>query len=272
MAVRARSTSVSLICLVTLLPTQNKSDRMANDNPNPNPSPNCHEAPTDDVTKTKYAGSILVNSRQRGNPILKSLRAVPWEFSDQVSPDFVIGSRSCAMFLSVRYHTLNPNYIHDRLKELGQSFALRVLLVQVDVKEPHNVLKQLMRISILAELTLMLAWSAEEAGKILETYKQFENKPPDLIMEKNNPDNHSKIVEALTSIKSVNKSDAATLLNAFGTLEKITQASIEDLSMCPGFGPQKAQRLYKVLNEPFRRVSTSTTTTMPDTLAPSSEN
>ena len=30
----------------------------------------------------------------------------------------------------------------------------------------------------------MLAWSAEEAGKIVETYKAYENKPPDMIMER----------------------------------------------------------------------------------------
>lgn len=34
---------------------------------------------------------------------------------------------------SLRYHNLNPNYIHERLKQLGNSFTLRVLLVQVDV-------------------------------------------------------------------------------------------------------------------------------------------
>lgn len=34
-----------------------------------------------------------------------------------------------------------------------------------------------------------MAWSAEEAGKIIETYKVFERKPADLIMMKqeNNP-------------------------------------------------------------------------------------
>ena len=82
----------------------------------------------------------------------------------------------------------------------------------MDVQEPHHVLKQLMRICILAELTLMLAWSPEEAGKILEIYKMFENKPPDLIMEKSNPDPHSKMVDALTTVKSVNKTDAVTLM------------------------------------------------------------
>ena len=200
-------------------------------------------------------GSILVHSRQRGNPVLKSIRSVPWEFTDQIVPDYVIGQKACAVFLSVRYHTLKPDYIHDRLKELGRSaYELRVLLVQVDVKDPHHTLKQLMRIAILSEMTLMLAWSAEEAGKILETYKQSENKPPDAIMEKaDSNDAYSKLVDALTAVKSVNKTDAATLLNSFGTLENVINASLEELSMCPGFGPQKAQRLYKVLRENFKK-------------------
>jgi len=210
-----------------------------------------------EANKPKTGGSsigvIKVSSRQRGNPVLKSIRGVPWEFDDKIVPDYVIGQRACAIFLSVRYHLLNPNYIHERLKEVGSGYELRVLLTQVDVKDPHHALRQLMRISILSELTLMLAWSAEEAGRILETYKTLEDKPPDLIMEKNNPDPHSKLVEALTSVKSVNKTDAATLIGAFGTMEGIVAASIEDLSMCPGFGPQKAQRLHKVLHEPFKR-------------------
>lgn len=34
---------------------------------------------------------------------------------------------------SIRYHQLNPDYIHERLKQLGNSFTVRILLVQVDV-------------------------------------------------------------------------------------------------------------------------------------------
>lgn len=33
-------------------------------------------------------------------------------------------------------------------------------------------------------MTLILAWSPEEAGKIIETYKIYENKPPDDVMGK----------------------------------------------------------------------------------------
>jgi len=40
---------------------------------------------------------------------------------------------------------------------------------------------------MLADLTIIPANSAEEAGKILENYKIYENKPPDFIQEKQDP-------------------------------------------------------------------------------------
>ena len=110
-----------------------------------------------------------------------------------------------------------------------------------------------MRIAILSELTLMLAWNVEEAASILETYKLFENKPPDLIMERSGGETHEKVIEALTSVKSVNKTDAVTLLGTFGTLAAIIRATPEDLALCPGFGPNKAKKLHKVFSEQFRR-------------------
>ena len=50
------------------------------------------------VTEAKKAapsgGTIQVNSRQRGNPILKSIRSVPWEFADGLAPDYILGTRT----------------------------------------------------------------------------------------------------------------------------------------------------------------------------------
>ncbi|KAM3607246.1 uncharacterized protein V6R79_004090 [Siganus canaliculatus] len=194
--------------------------------------------------------SIIVSPRQRGNPILKFVRSVPWEFGDVV-PDYVLGQTTCALFLSLRYHNLNPNYIHDRLKILGQAFTLRVLLVQVDVKDPHHALKELARICIMADCTLILAWSPEEAGRYLETYKSYEKKPADLLKEQVEKDYLSKVTDCLTTVKSINKTDAITLLSTFSSVEGIISASKEDLILCPGLGPQKARRLYDVLHKPF---------------------
>ncbi|XP_052617170.1 DNA excision repair protein ERCC-1 isoform X4 [Peromyscus californicus insignis] len=141
------------------------------------------ENPSQTLKTGVKSSSILVSPRQRGNPVLKFVRNVPWEFSEVV-PDYVLGQSTCALFLSLRYHNLHPDYIHERLQSLGKTFALRVLLVQVDVKDPQQALKELAKMCILADCTLVLAWSAEEAGRYLETYKAYEQKPADLLMEK----------------------------------------------------------------------------------------
>ncbi|MPC08040.1 DNA excision repair protein ERCC-1 [Portunus trituberculatus] len=123
----------------------------------------------------------------------------------------------------------------------------------VDVKEPHHELKQLTKICFLAEMTLMLAWSQEEAGRMIEVYKIYENKPPDMIMEKQDSNPYSMLIDALTSVRSINRTDAMTLLSTFGSLEKIVQATEEELAFCPGMGPQKASKLYKVLHQNFKK-------------------
>uniref|UniRef100_A0A670ZG86 DNA excision repair protein ERCC-1 n=1 Tax=Pseudonaja textilis TaxID=8673 RepID=A0A670ZG86_PSETE len=197
--------------------------------------------------------TIIVSPRQRGNPILKFVRNVPWEFGE-VLPDYVLGQSTCALFLSLRYHNLNPNYIHERLRNLGKTYQLQVLLLQVDVKDPHQAVKELAKICILADCTLILAWSPEEAGRYLETYKAYEQKPADLLKEKVEQDYLSRVTDCLTSVKSVNKSDTLSLLSTFGSLANVVQASKEDLSLCPGVGPQKAKRLFDILHEPFLKV------------------
>lgn len=82
------------------------------------------------VSKTNC---VLVNPKQRGNPILKSITNIPWEFDSTIVPDYVVGVTASILYLSLRYHRLNPDYIHARLKELGKRYELRILLVQVDV-------------------------------------------------------------------------------------------------------------------------------------------
>ena len=64
----------------------------------------------------------------------------------------------------------------------------------------------------------------------------------------------TKYTEMITQVKSVNKSDAQTLLHAFGSLESILNATNEQLTVCPGLGALKAQRLFQSFNQPFKRI------------------
>lgn len=72
--------------------------------------------------------------------------------------------------------------------------------MKVDVSEPNHALKHLTRICILADLTLMLAWSYEDAGRIIETYKIFEYKPPEMIMERGDTNPQQKVNQYLDNL------------------------------------------------------------------------
>ncbi|KAI8379284.1 restriction endonuclease type II-like protein [Radiomyces spectabilis] len=195
--------------------------------------------------------AILVNPTQHKNPILRYVHNVPWEPDDTIKPDYVVGLTTGVLYLSLRYHRLYPNYIYERMAKLTRLYVLKVLLVLVDIENYHDTLRELNRTAILQDYTLMLAWSHEEAARYLETYKVFENKPPDLIRERMVDDYYTKMTDCLTNVKSVNKTDVLTLLSSFGSFKGIANASTEQLAMCPGFGEQKVKRLQQAFTQPF---------------------
>ncbi len=45
---------------------------------------------------------ILVNRRQEGNPVLKHIRLMRWQYADIV-PDYMVGADSAVLFLSLKY-------------------------------------------------------------------------------------------------------------------------------------------------------------------------
>ena len=53
---------------------------------------------------------MLVSQRQEGNAVLRHIRNVRWAFADLV-PDYILGPTACAIFISLRYHVLHPQYL-----------------------------------------------------------------------------------------------------------------------------------------------------------------
>ncbi|PIN04327.1 Structure-specific endonuclease ERCC1-XPF, ERCC1 component [Handroanthus impetiginosus] len=196
--------------------------------------------------------SILVSHRQKGNPLLKHIRNVRWAFADVVC-DYLLGQNACALYLSLRYHLLHPDYLYFRIRELQKNFKLRVVLCHVDVEDVVKPLLEITKTALLHDCTLLCAWSLEECGRYLETIKVYENKPADLIQGQMDMDYLSRLNHALTAVRHVNKTDVVTLGSTFGSLSNIMDASMEDLARCPGIGERKVKRLYDTFHEPFKR-------------------
>ncbi|CAN4088408.1 unnamed protein product [Withania somnifera] len=136
--------------------------------------------------------AILVSNRQKGNPLLKHIRNVRWAFADIVC-DYLLGQNTCALYLSLRYHLLHPDYLYFRIRELQKNFRLCIILCHVDVEDVVKPLLEVTRTSLLHDCTLLCAWSLEECGRYLETVKIYENKPADFIQGQMDKDYLSRV-------------------------------------------------------------------------------
>ena len=186
---------------------------------------------------------------------MKSFQINSYHF-DKIVPDYILSSTCCALFLSLKYHNMYPNYIYDRMNAVGKSYGLKILVCLVDILDANHSLKEMIKICSLADFSLMCAWSFEDAGRILDTYKCFEYKSPESIMDKKMTGKTSDFqcnLDALSSIKTVNKTDSLSLLTTFGTIEKIIKSSKRQLELCPGLGPAKADVLSNFFTKPFKR-------------------
>ena len=195
--------------------------------------------------------SILVSPRQKGNPILNNIRSLPWEYSD-IPSDYVLGATACALFLSLKYHRLHPEYIYSRIRALQGKYNLRVLLTMVDIQNHEESLKELSKTSMVNDWTLILCWSAQEAGRYLELYKSYEHASPTSIRAHQSTTYAEKLVEFITVPRSINKTDAVGLVSAFGSVRAAVNARPEEIGMITGWGEKKVQRWCRTVREPFR--------------------
>ena len=194
---------------------------------------------------------IYVSPRQKGNPSLNYIRSLPWEYGD-IPADYVLGATTCALFLSLKYHRLHPEYIYSRIRALGHKYNLRVLLTMVDIQNHEESLKELSKTSLINNLTLILCWSAQEAGRYLELYKSYEHASPSSIRAHQATSYSDKLIEFITVPRSVNKTDALSLVSAFGSIRAAVNARPEEIGEITGWGEKKVQRWCATVRENFR--------------------
>lgn len=195
--------------------------------------------------------SILVSPRQKGNPILNGVRSVAWEYSD-IPADYVLGATTCALFLSLKYHRLHPEYIYNRIRDLKGQYTLRILLTMVDIDNHEESLRELSKTSLINNVTVMLCWSAQEAGRYLELFKTFEHAAPTSIRAQQSTSYSDKLVEFITVPRSINKTDAVGLVSNFGSIRTAVNAGPEEIGLIAGWGEKKVQRWCGAVREPFR--------------------
>ncbi|KAI0129554.1 DNA repair protein rad10 [Xylariales sp. AK1849] len=208
--------------------------------------------PTPQALPQRSSGSsILVSPRQKGNPILAALRSLPWEYSD-IPADYGLGLTTCALFLSLKYHRLHPEYIYTRIRNLQGRYNLRILLAMVDIPNHEDSLRELSKTSLVNNVTIILCWSAAEAARYLELYKSYEHANFAGIKGQQATSYSEKLVEFVTVPRGINKADAVSLVSAFGSIRNAVNAEPDQVAVIGGWGEKKVKRWCSVVEEPFR--------------------
>ncbi|CAI2314733.1 unnamed protein product [Caenorhabditis sp. 36 PRJEB53466] len=205
-------------------------------------------------------GPLVVNRRrQEGNPVLKYVRNVRYEWGD-IGPDFECGPSFAVVYLSFKYHKQHPEYVYSRINGKAENrYRNKVLLGYCNMEEPRHVLRELNMICFREEWTLVVVYTVEEAAEYIELFKTTQKK--EITIKKKALDdggdssisderrrNRDAAVGFLTAARSITKSDADRLLFHFGTLRAISLAKESELLEFMGLGPIKAKNLYNFLH------------------------
>ena len=169
---------------------------------------------------------------------------------------------------------MKKEYIHGRIAQLRSNYMCRVLLLHMDdgdnTNDDHVI--ELNSICVVNHLTLIVCWSFMESARYIETYHIYRNKSPDCLMSssykqwvnrrKNKENrmtekqkNREDVVDTLVQIKSISKSNVATVMEHFGSIASLSNCTEEQLAALPGFGPKKAKYLFSAFNKPLKTSS-----------------
>ncbi|MCP9260880.1 Katanin p60 ATPase-containing subunit A1 [Dirofilaria immitis] len=219
--------------------------------------------PEMEISTISQSGAALLNSklvinrkRQEGNPVLKYIRNVPFEWAD-IKADFEAGKELGVLYLSLKWHKLHPNYIETRISSDDPISACECGTTSYSTRIKSFCYR--------TNWTLMLCYSAEEAAEYLENLyisrnrneqsavnAMRERKRKRLCLSDDDNELHQAI-KFLTVVRSLTISDAQCLIATFGNIRKIANADIDRLLLCPGLGPAKARNIHSFFRTTFRK-------------------
>ncbi len=122
----------------------------------------------------------------------------------------------------------------------------------VDIGNHEDSLKELSKTSLVNNVTIILCWSAAEAARYLELYKSYEHANAGAIRGVESKGYAEKMVDFVTVPRGINKTDAVSLVSAFGSIRGAVNARPEEIAIIGGWGEKKINRWCGVVDEPFR--------------------
>ncbi|ADM12453.1 Ercc1-like DNA excision repair protein [Encephalitozoon intestinalis ATCC 50506] len=185
---------------------------------------------------------IKVSPLQKGNNVLNYLSNASWHYDNSITPDYEINRSTALLFLSLRFHSCKPEYIHKRINKL-KPYKVKVLLVHVDIPNYSKTIQELFDTT---SLTMVLGFSIDECSRYIRGFDEAGKRSIEAIRRGSHDEEGF-----LTAFPKVNKSNAQQILKYNGTLLRFFGKSSEEMEKIPGLGKTKSEDIIKYLNMQF---------------------
>ncbi|EKX74171.1 DNA repair protein rad10, putative [Theileria equi strain WA] len=194
---------------------------------------------------------LIISPRQRRNPLVKCFRNITFVESD-IPADFMISPEISVLFLSLKYHRLHSNYIIERIKSIRQHKIPNLfILCQVDIAEFANILNQLTVHTFTYGYKILLSWNCHESAAVIEILKLNYYKGIEILNKKETKTHFETVCDMISSVRSINSSDASLICRKFKTLKEIVHLGEDEIYSIPGCGEKKVKALTAAFKNSF---------------------
>jgi Fanconi anemia group M protein len=204
---------------------------------------------------------ILVDNRERNLLMHEELSnlGVLMDFAQLPVGDYIISDRTCVERKTVPdfEKSIMDNRLFDQIKRLSESFAKPILLIEGDDSEFRlsdnvilgTILKLYYDFNIQVIKSRDPVHTAVILAKVAEREQTTDSREPRLIGEKRAFSEYDKKVMLLSMLPGIGPMLAKRLLEHFGSIRKVMNASEEELREVDKIGKKKAAILYALINE-----------------------
>ncbi|MGM5480967.1 MAG: DEAD/DEAH box helicase [Nanobdellota archaeon] len=212
---------------------------------------------------------IVADFREKGSPVLKSLLArddVALELKQLQVGDFVLSKYACVEFKHVSdfVDSIVDGRLLTQIKSLVQ-YPHPVLIIEGSQEEfnsrrvdPAAVNGMLSTIALSYRVPVLRTFSPHETARMLVTLasQEQDESGTDFSFHTAKPLDEKSLLEyVVSSFPEVGPVLARSLLDHFDSLEKLCNASEQDLQSIPLIGKKKAKRIRSLLQASYKDLS-----------------
>lgn len=206
---------------------------------------------------------MIVDGRERNEALIKGLedRGVEIERKPVPVGDYIISDRICIERKTVSdfESSLMSGRLIDQLKRLRKSYELPIIIIEGsrdDFRLGRNVITgALVAIYVDYGMEAILSDSAEETADILASiarHEQLENDREPAIKGGMKARTTAHFQEYIIgNLPGIGTKLARSLLRHFGSINRISNASIDELMEVEKIGKKKAQQIHNVINSEY---------------------